>query len=167
MESPPFKTRIYSHLLETNVVALDRLTKKRILYFSCALAVMVAGLASRRYRDRLPEFIAEYAGDALWALMVYFLVSILLVGRSCAFRACIAIVSAYLVEVSQLYHAPWIDTIRQTTLGGLVLGHGFLWSDFVCYSVGVAVGVVAERGIEWLHKKAIRPIPGSLKANKS
>jgi hypothetical protein len=66
MESPPFKTRIYSHLLETNVVALDRLTKKRILYFSCALAVVVAGLASRRYRDRLPEFIAEYAGDALW-----------------------------------------------------------------------------------------------------
>ena len=167
MESPPFKTRIYSHLLETNVVALDRLTKKRILYFSCALAVIVAGLASRRYRDRLPEFIAEYAGDALWALMVYLLVSILLAGRTCAFRACIAIVSAYLVEVSQLYHAPWIDTIRQTTLGGLVLGHGFLWSDFACYSGGVTAGVVAERAIEWLRNASSGPKSGEPRASES
>ncbi|MEN8216136.1 MAG: DUF2809 domain-containing protein, partial [Pseudomonadota bacterium] len=29
-------------------------------------------------------------------------------------------------------------------LGALVLGHGFLWSDLVCYSVGVAMGVVGE-----------------------
>src|ERR1017187_341105 len=30
------------------------------------------------------------------------------------------------VEISQLYHAPWIDSIRHTNLGGLVLGFGFL-----------------------------------------
>ena len=30
--------------------------------------------------------------------------------------------SRVLVEVGQLYHAPWIDSIRRTTLGGLVLG---------------------------------------------
>ena len=40
------------------------------------------------------------------------------------------------VELSQLYHAPWIDSIRQTTLGGLILGFGFLWSDLACYAVG-------------------------------
>ena len=95
------------------------------------------------------------------------LVSILLAGRTCAFRACIAIVSAYLVEVSQLYHAPWIDTIRQTTLGGLVLGHGFLWSDFACYSVGVTAGVVAERAIEWLRNAASGPKSGEPRASES
>jgi hypothetical protein len=135
--------------METKAGVLDRLTKTRLLYFLSAIAVVVAGLLSRRYQARLPQFIAEYAGDTLWALMVYLLVSTLLARRSCSFRACIAILFAFLVEVSQLHHAPWIDAIRQTTLGGLVLGHGFLWSDFACYSVGVAVGVFAEKGLQW------------------
>ena len=48
------------------------------------------------------------------------------------------------VEVSQLYHAPWIDSIRHTTLGGLILGFDFLWSDLVCYAVGVGLGVLVD-----------------------
>ena len=52
--------------------------------------------------------------------------------------ACVlALVFSYLIEISQLYHAPWIDAIRSTALGGLVLGFGFLWSDILCYTVGV------------------------------
>lgn len=136
--------------MDTEAGVQDRLTRKRLLYFSCALAAVATGLASRRYRDRLPEFIAEYAGDALWALMVYLLVSTLLAGVSTWFRAGIALLFAFLVEISQLHNAPWIDTIRATTLGGLVLGHGFLWSDFACYTVGVTIGIVADRVIDWL-----------------
>ena len=41
-----------------------------------------------------------------------------------------------------LYHAPWIDNLRQTTLGGLVLGFGFLWSDIFCYTIGIIIGVI-------------------------
>jgi hypothetical protein len=48
------------------------------------------------------------------------------------------------VELSQLYHAPWIDSIRQTTLGGLILGFGFLWTDLACYAFGVGLGVLLE-----------------------
>ena len=51
---------------------------------------------------------------------------------------------AILVETSQLYHATWIDSIRQTTLGGLVLGFGFLWTDLACYAVGIAIAAVIE-----------------------
>ncbi len=48
------------------------------------------------------------------------------------------------IELSQLYHASWIDSIRQTTLGGLILGFGFLWSDLACYAVGVVLGVLVD-----------------------
>jgi hypothetical protein len=91
--------------------------------------------------------LAEYAGDTLWALMLFLLVSTLLAGRPMLGRAAISLALAFFVETSQLYHAPWIDAIRQTTLGGLVLGFGFLWTDLVCYSVGVALGVIAEWSI--------------------
>jgi hypothetical protein len=56
--------------------------------------------------------------------MVFLLVSTLLVGRPILVRAAISLAFAFLVEISQFYHAPWIDSIRQTTLGGLVLGFG-------------------------------------------
>lgn len=120
--------------------------RTRFVYLLAAIVVVIAGLASRRYRGQLPAFLAEYAGDTLWALMVFLLVSTLLAGRPILVRAVITLALAFVVEISQLNHAPWIDAIRQTTLGGLVLGFGFLWTDLVCYSVGVMIGVVAELG---------------------
>jgi hypothetical protein len=117
----------------------------RFVYFTAATVAVIAGLASRRYRGQLPAFMAEYAGDTLWALMLFFLVSTLISGRPILARAAVSLFLALLVEISQLYHAPWIDSIRQTTVGGLVLGFGFLWTDLVCYSVGVGIGAVTER----------------------
>jgi hypothetical protein len=58
--------------------------------------------------------------------------------------AIIALLFSFFIELSQLYHAPWIDDIRQYYIAALVLGRGFLWSDLVCYSVGVTIGVVGE-----------------------
>ena len=119
----------------------------RIIFFLSAVAVVFVGLASRRYQAVLPEFVGEYAGDTLWALMLSLLVSALLAGRTVTYRATISLVLAFLVEISQLYHAPWIESIRNTTLGGLVLGFGFLWTDLVCYTVGIIIGAVAEFGL--------------------
>jgi len=123
------------------------LLRKRILYLLSAIPVLIAGLASRKLREQLPQFLAEYAGDTVWALMLYLLVSMLLAGRPIVVRAAISVALAFLVEISQLYHTPWIDSIRQTTLGGLVLGFGFLWTDLIWYSVGIAIGAVTDWGI--------------------
>lgn len=129
--------------------------KTRITFFLCAVAVTIVGLASRRYQAVLPVFVGEYSGDTLWALMLFLLVSTLLAGRTVMSRAGISLVLADLVEISQLYHAPWIDSIRKTTLGGLVLGFGFLWTDLVCYTVGIIIGALAECGLRCtLHRKA-------------
>ena len=121
--------------------------RTRFVYLIGATVVVIAGLASRRYRGQLPVLLAEYAGDTLWALMLFLLVSTLLPGRPIKTRAAASLALAFLVEISQLYRAPWIDSIRQTTLGGLVLGFGFLWTDLVCYSVGTVTGSLTEWGI--------------------
>ncbi len=129
--------------------------RTRITFFLCAVAVTIVGLASRRYQAVLPVFVGEYSGDTLWALMLFLLVSTLLADRTVMSRAKISLVLSFLVEISQLYHAPWIDRIRDTTLGGLVLGFGFLWTDLVCYTVGIIIGALAECGLRrTLHRKA-------------
>jgi hypothetical protein len=57
------------------------------------------------------------------------------------------------VELSQLYHASWIDTIRSTTLGHLVLGSGFDAIDLLWYIAGVGIGVLSEIGLSRFARK--------------
>jgi hypothetical protein len=102
------------------------------------------GLGSRRFGRSLPDLVATYAGDTLWALVVFLGLGLLLRRASTWVVTLAALTFSGLIEVSQLHHAPWIDSIRRTTLGGLVLGSGFLWSDLACYAVGVGMGVLIE-----------------------
>ena len=51
---------------------------------------------------------------------------------------------SFAIEASELYQAEWINRIRNTLVGGLVLGFGFKWSDLVCYTTGILMGVTAE-----------------------
>jgi hypothetical protein len=108
-------------------------------------ATIVLGLGSRRFGSALPGFIATYAGDILWALALFLFLGLILPRLETGRVAALTLAGSLLVELSQLYHAPWIDSVRQTTVGGLVLGFGFLWSDLVCYAVGVGIGVALER----------------------
>ncbi|MDM8561386.1 DUF2809 domain-containing protein [Candidatus Parabeggiatoa sp. HSG14] len=113
------------------------------------------GLVSRWYPERLPHFIAIYAGDTLWALMVFFLIGLLFPSLPTVKVVVIALLFVFSIELSQLYHAPWIDDIRQYRLAALVLGRGFLWSDLVCYMGGILMGALAELSFQKLRLMSI------------
>jgi len=117
---------------------------RRPLCVLLLLIVIGLGLGSRRYPDRLPWLVREFAGDTLWALAAFLGVLVIWPTLSRWKAAGLALSISWLVEFSQLYHAPWLDAIRSTRLGGLVLGFGFLGSDLLCYTVGVALGVLTD-----------------------
>lgn len=119
-----------------------------ITVFACL--VVVLGLLSRAPSPFLPLFIRSYSGDVLWALLVYLLVRWLLPSQRLHLSALYASLFALGIEVSQLYHAPWIDTLRQTRIGGLILGFGFLWSDLICYAFGITLGFICETLSQWV-----------------
>lgn len=100
----------------------------------------------------LPGIVATYAGDTFWALVAFLGIGLLLPRASTWRVALLAMSFSATIEVSQLYHAPWIDSIRRTTVGGLVLSYGCLWSDLACYTVGVGTGMLAE--LTGLHDKS-------------
>src|SRR5271157_771211 len=102
------------------------------------------GISSRRFAAMLPGFIPTYAGDTLWALAAFLGFGLILPRISTRTIAMLALAFSVAVELSQLYHAPWIDSIRHTTIGGLILGFGFLWSDLACYALGVGLGVAID-----------------------
>jgi NO-binding membrane sensor protein with MHYT domain len=115
-----------------------------VIWLAMIALAAVLGISSRRFAAMLPGFIAAYAGDTLWALAAFLGFGLILPRVSTRTITMLALAFSVAIELSQLYHTPWIDSIRHTTLGGLILGFGFLWSDLVCYALGVGLGVLVD-----------------------
>lgn len=103
-------------------------------------SVILLGLASRKFPSLFPAAFGKYPGDALWALMVFIGIAFIKPGIRSLRLAGFALGVCYLVEFSQLYQAPWINAIRATTLGHLVLGSTFNSVDLLAYTLGIAFG---------------------------
>ena len=125
------------------------MNRNRITYLLAATVVVILGLASRSYDRILPDFLAAYAGDTLWALTAFLVIGIFFPKWSTPRAGVAALVFAFAIEMSQLYRSPWVDQVRHTKIGGLVLGYGFLWSDLLCYVVGVLLGCA----LEWIWRR--------------
>jgi hypothetical protein len=63
-------------------------------------------------------------------------------------RAAAAMAICAAVEISQQYHTPWLDAVRSTTVGHLVLGSGYDPRDFVAYAAGVLIAVLLAKVID-------------------
>ncbi len=119
--------------------------RSRILYAIAIAGVVAAGLASRSSLVvHLPVFVATYAGDTLWSLTVFLVLGFVFSRLGTLFVAVIAIAISFGVEFSQIYQASWINELRETRIGALLVGVGFQMSDLICYTAGVAMGVIGE-----------------------
>ena len=95
--------------------------RNRVLYAGLVLAVIAVGLLWRSSFMPLPQWLSNNGGDALWALMVFVGFGFLMPRASTLMVALLALTFAWSIEFSQLYHAPWIDAVRATLPGRLVL----------------------------------------------
>ena len=124
---------------------MRKLVNSNRLYYLIVLPVVIClGLLSRRLNDYIPDVIDLYLGDSLWALMIYILIRMLFINWSQKQAAFVGLLFCFIIELTQLYHSNWIDAIRNTTLGGLVLGYGFLWSDLIAYLLGILLGYIID-----------------------
>ncbi len=118
--------------------------RRRPQYVVAVIVVIGTGLLWRSGLLPLSPSVAKYGGDALWALMVFLGCGVLFPKASALKLALIALGFAWGIEFLQLYHVPWIDSIRGTLPGRLILGSTFNPPDLVAYAVGIALGAVAE-----------------------
>jgi hypothetical protein len=119
-------------------------SRNRVLYAVLAVAVVAGGLLWRSGLIPLPQWLSNYGGDALWALMVFVGFGFLLPRASTLVVALLALTFSWGVEFSQLYHALWIDAVRATLPGRLVLGTTYNWPDLIAYALGIALGALVE-----------------------
>ena len=117
--------------------------KVRIGYLIALALIIVSGLLSRKV-DWLPE----ETGDALWAVMVYCLLRVIFPMARMLYIALGSLAVSYCVESSQLIRWPWLVEFRSTTIGHLMIGQGFLWSDIVAYTIGIVLFYLLTNYIE-------------------
>ena len=113
---------------------------KRIIYVILLSLTIVSGLTSRSSLFAEDSPVYQYAGDALWALAVFWTLATIS-PRSRTSRLVIGtLIISFIIEATQLYHANWIDYLRSYRLVALLLGHTFLWSDLACYTAAIWFG---------------------------
>ena len=118
--------------------------RDRRVYAALVFVALLAGLATRELRHVYPGVLTKGAGDALWAAVVYLLIALLRPRLPIRTVALSAALFAAAIEFSQIYHAPWIDSLRRTLPGALILGSVFSPYDFIYYAVGIGVCVIGE-----------------------
>ena len=115
---------------------------RRVVYLGCLVVTIGCGLFSRT--AYIPSMIYPYIGDVFYALMMYWIFALLFPNNQRLKLWIYAVGLCILIECSQLYQADWLNAIRHTRLGGLVLGFGFLWSDLICYALGGILGFLFD-----------------------
>ena len=104
--------------------------------------VVALGLGSRH--SSLPAVVHLYFGDMLWGSLFFLLGAMLAPRASPAVLGLGAVVTTEVIELSQLSQAKALLLARSSRLGGLLLGHQFLWSDVVCVALGAVLAAVLD-----------------------
>ena len=119
---------------------------KRRLPVMLVLGFVVGlGLASRAYDGLFPNALGKYPGDALWTVASYLGWKLVVPAMAPWKLGLTALGQSFGVEFLQLYHAPWLDGIRGTRFGHLLLGSTFNPMDLLAYTMGAAVVFLIDR----------------------
>lgn len=108
------------------------------------LLVILSGLFLRSRFCPAPPVFEKYGGDALWAVVVFLGLGFLFPRAATFTLALSALTISWAVEFSQLYRVPWLDALRATLPGKLILGTTFNLPDLPAYAFGVAAAAMAE-----------------------
>ena len=77
--------------------------------------------------------------------MIFWLVSLIAPNSRVLTRAAVALVICFAVELGQLIEHPALQTIRDSSLGHLVLGNDFDVRDLGAYAAGVAAAILIDK----------------------
>lgn len=83
--------------------------------------------------------------------MVYFGFRFVLVKKSLKWAVRISVIFSFAIEISQLYQAEWIVEIRDTVIGSLILGRGYVTVDLFRYIIGIIIAFWIDK--LWLQRE--------------
>lgn len=120
---------------------IRKMKKKNLLYLISLIVVISTGIGSRVFQTGF-SFFDKYLGDALYAVMVYLILSLLWAGGSALYKAWIVLVAMSMIETFQLTHIPLLFSRSENMLlklAAILLGTQFSWLDLLAYLIGIVI----------------------------
>jgi len=116
---------------------------QRLKFALCLFLTVLLGVGTFLLRGTSVDGPANFAGGALYVIALIFFILTLAPKYSqrqhripiCAF----AFLLTCAIEFLQLWHPPFLESMRATLPGRLFLGNTFSWIDFPAYFVGALV----------------------------
>ena len=113
-------------------------------YFICAVLVFFIEVFIALFIH--DGIIRPYIGDILVVILIYcFLRSFL--NLSVWTLAVITLLFSWLIEVLQYFKIVELLGLQNSKFAGVVMGTSFSWIDILCYTLGFAIVLLAERMI--------------------
>lgn len=118
--------------------AHDRRFRVRLLI--TLLILTPIGFYTKLYNGPLHLWVNNHFGGLLYE--IFWILYILLVWpqKSSLGIAMGVLAATCILEIAQLWHPPFLKTIRSTFIGRIIIGTSFTWNDFPYYFLGSIAG---------------------------
>jgi hypothetical protein len=133
----------------SNSVGRDSwLSGDRPLWILGLFVVIPVGLSTKFMQGSGPlfEWWRDSAGDFLYQIALMLVMLVIRPKLPIVPLAWGTFFYSSIIEFTQLIRTPWLDALRLTIFGRLVLGSTFVWDDFIYYFLGSWLGcwLIAE-----------------------
>ncbi|HEY9609181.1 DUF2809 domain-containing protein [Allocoleopsis sp.] len=130
-------------------MARPTVQRHRVLQYRLALLISILIILPLGYVVRFygtaPEWFNDLFGSIAYEIFWILLVALIFPNASPLWTAVGVCLATCVLEFLQLWHPPFLEAMRRTLPGRLVLGNAFTWSDFPAYFFGSLLGWVWMR----------------------
>ncbi|MCY7275496.1 MAG: DUF2809 domain-containing protein [Phormidesmis sp. CAN_BIN44] len=112
----------------------------RVALLVCAIAIVPLGYITRFSQGFGADWLHDLADSLAYQMFWILLVMVCFPKSSLIWVAIAVFLVSCAIEFLQLWKPPFLQAIRATLPGRLVLGNTFTWSDFPPYALGSILG---------------------------
>ncbi|MEL7036923.1 MAG: DUF2809 domain-containing protein [Cyanobacteria bacterium J06592_8] len=125
----------------------------RWIIFAIVITLVPIGLASKFYQGPLEFWINNSFSSIFYEMFWIFLVLLIWPQLSPGWVSFWVFIVTSILEFMQLWKPPFLQAIRATLMGRLLLGVSFVWTDFIYYVIGCTVGWLILRSLKLKYVK--------------
>jgi hypothetical protein len=130
-------------------MASPKIQRHRVFQYRLSLLISILIIVPLgyvvRFHGAAPESLIDLFGSVAYEIFWILLVALLFPKASPLWTAVGVCLATCVIEFLQLWHPPFLEAMRATLPGRLVLGNNFAWSDFFSYFIGSFLGWVWMR----------------------
>ena len=123
------------------------ISKQRVLTLLFILLTIPLGFFTKFYSGPAQDWINNTLGGLLyeifWCLVLFFIFP----EKRPFLLAALVFISTCFLEFLQLWHPPFLESLRSNFIGRTILGNAFNWMDFPYYIAGSILGYFILRFI--------------------